>query len=251
MEFIGKRVKHVKDGFGTITDFYTTSKRFNVKFDSGVERPYEYPASFDNSVLSTDDQELNDQIEHDLMISKSNVTTYNFNNKQFYGQYDDKQSPAPFIDPLTAISLIKGYSYGETAYKIYQALCKNEAFGWASEHKGRFSQQQHLYAQHATREGYAVWFLAYSSYTMTKSKTRGITNNLELKTNNIEEVWDNAATEPPVDEENEITITFVKNRQGQYEFWGVMRKKEINKTQWPFRVYSEFVSKEYVPGTQY
>ena len=86
---------------------------------------------------------------------------------------------------------------------------------------------------------------------MTKSKTRGITNNLELKTNNIEEVWDNAATEPPVDEENEITITFVKNRHGQYEFWGVMRKKEINKTQWPFRVYSEFVSKEYVPGTQY
>lgn len=251
MNFVGKRVKHIKDGLGTITDFYTTSKRFNVKFDNGIERPYEYPNSFDCNVLSTDDRELNDQIEHDLTVSKSNVATYNFNNKQFYGQYDDKQSPAPFIDPLTATSLVKGFSYGETAYKIYQALCKNEVFGWAAEHKGKFSQQQHLYAQHATKEGFAVWFVAYSSYTGAKSKTRGITNNLELNTNNIEEEWDYTTTDQPVDEENEITITFVKNRHGQYEFWGVMRKTEINRTQLPYRVYSEFVSDNYVPGTQY
>ena len=251
MNFVGKRVKHSKDGYGTITEFYDKSKRFNVKYDNGIERPYEYPRDFDGPVLSTDDQELKEQIEYDLMISRPNVISYTFNGKQFHGKRDTKSSLAPYSDPLTATCLEHGTSYGETAYKIYQALCKNSSFNWKLENKGKFSQQQHLYAENCTQEGYVVWFLAYSTYAGTKSESRGITNNIESGTNNVLEEWDNDRDDAPTERLGDVNITFIKNKHGQYEFWGVMKVVKVNNTAKPFTILKEFISDKYVPGTQY
>lgn len=253
MEFVGKKVLHSRDGEGTITAFYDNSRRFNVRFADGTERPYQYPDDFDGSVLTTNDRELQEQIDMDLMLSKGQAISYSFNGRSLFGLSDSKSSDAPYADPKTVTSLKKGTSYGESASRIYQSFCENKAFNWNIENKGSFGQQKPLYAQNCTREGYSVWFLAYSSYNLSKNEKRGVTNNIEAGTNNITVELDIGSKDAPIENTGEVMVTFVKNRKGQYEFWGVLSTKEgdVNKTVEPYTIYNRFVSDTYVPGTVY
>ena len=250
---IGKRVLHSSDGKGIITEFRGYNNYFKVKFDNGVERLYEYPEDFDSTFLIADDEELKAIIDKDLKLWNGELINYTFNGKELYGLSDSKETKALEADPNTTKTLIKGYSYGSDAHSIYKSLCANKAFNWDGNNSSRFAKQQSLYSKNCTQEGYAVWFLSYSSYNFSKNEKRGIANNIEESTNNINEEWDLNIDDKPVEDAREIKVTFVKNNKGQYEFWGVLltNEEDINKTDKPYSVYNRFVSDTYIPGNKY
>ena len=256
MNFVGKRVKHIKDGLGTITDFYTTSKRFIVRFDNGIERPYQYPDIF-GSVLSTDDPEMICQIQIDTKVNNGTVIKRIVGNKVLYGLTDKGNRRAQFADPAKTKYLEKDISYGTNAQDIYISLCNNPAFSWDISKKNSFSIMSHLYSQDCTLdyEKCSVWFVSYSSFNESINETRDIVNNIEdtndYKNWGISEVWGENAAGPPVEKEGEINITFVKNKSGQYIFWGVLRVKELENQNKPYHVFKEFVSDTYFPGKKY
>ena len=61
MNIIGKTVCHIKDGFGTITEYYPANDYIKVQFSSGVIRPYHFPHDFyPEGVLSSSPREIID-----------------------------------------------------------------------------------------------------------------------------------------------------------------------------------------------
>lgn len=252
MSFVNKTVRHSKDGYGTIKSFRDNNNTFVVQFNNGVERIYNYPDDFDNSVLSIEDNELQNKIEQDIKIKNGEIVNYIFNGKSLYGKSDSKPNGAITEDPLLAIGLKKGISYGVNAQKIYQALCDNKHFNWNQKNASKFAKQQSLYSKNCTNNGYSVWFVAYSSYNLSKNENRGVANNIE-ENNDIYEEWDIGAGGPPAEDSDEIKIVFVKNKKGQYEFWGVMITKieDVNKEKEPYYVYNHHISDDFYPDVQY
>lgn len=250
MELKNVVVTHPRDGKGIITDFYKNSNHFVVKFNNGAERHYQYPNDFKYNILKIDDAAIMAQIEKDLLVLNNKATSFEVDGTLFYGQKDNKVTPAPELNPAEVNELKKGFSYGTNALEIYDALCQN--FNWDTSKRNYFAKMKSLGEKACTPEGYTVWFMAYSSYTMTKKKkSNGIVNNLIIGSNDIEEICDLDAKRKPTDYIGEIRIVFVKNNFGQYEFWGVLRTTEVECEIPPYRVYGKYISDTYSPGKKY
>ena len=250
MNLKGLTVIHKTEGKGTITDFYEKSNRFNVKYDSGTEKPYQYPDPFRYGVLKFEDPDMNAQVEKDIKVLDKKLTSFKKNGETVTGLKDTKTVPAKYEDPLTADELKHGISYGTTASSIYDALCKNVLFNWNKANRRVFTAMNVLYSYNCTEEGYAVWFIPYSSYTMNKQPDKEIVNNIIDGSNDIEELFDKERA-LSIRKNNEdlggIVLAFVKNKFGQYEFWGVMKKTEISLDKPPYRIYNKLISKTYRP----
>ena len=72
--------------------------------------------------------------------------------------------------PVINGDLIKGQVYGTAAKDIFVAGC--DAFAWNQYESKCFGWQTPNYSEMATKEGYSVWFLAYSNWT--DSDTAGV-----------------------------------------------------------------------------
>ena len=115
--------------------------------------------------------------------------------------------------------LMAGLPLGGRAIDVYDACCKD--FGWKMSKRGEFAQQQLLYAENATPEGYSVWMIVHSS--RCERYDESITWYNFVKGDKIEEVWNGSGKEALFLDMSR-RVTFVKERSDGkpvYKFLGV------------------------------
>ena len=93
-------------------------------------------------------------------------------------------------------------------------------YGWNMEKKAQFGLRKLLYANDATPEGYAVWFLPHSNLSKT-AHSKGVWEN-RIIGNEIEERWCIPRLEDRRSDRT-LRVTFVKRENGKYYFQGVYR----------------------------
>ena len=126
---------------------------------------------------------------------------------------------APQTTSAKPIVANDGYIYGTRAISVYDEMC--ERFGWRKGMRGYFAPRQPLYANPATKEGYAVLFLAHSNWTATEG---GVWRNTIFYLNKIEESWPIDVFNSPkyYHSKDEVRVTFAQNGTG-YVFIGAYK----------------------------
>ena len=116
--------------------------------------------------------------------------------------------------------------YGGTAQVIYDEGCR--VFDWDSSKRYLFGKQKILYAKDATPEHYSVWFLTHNNWTDTKGGKwyNTIIWDKDKKEYVIEEMWRKFEDEKI---ENDIRLTFAKNKNQKYIFLGLYQCREMKK----------------------
>ena len=124
------------------------------------------------------------------------------------GAYTDTSKAFPILN--------FGKVYGKSAFDLYLSCCERLSFDpCLSEH---FDLRQLLYATNATPEGYSAWMLPNSSLTGNYS---GQWANV-IKNDIIYEVH-----KQPDEGDTNHRVTFVKQGDGNYVFWGVYAFEKI------------------------
>lgn len=101
---------------------------------------------------------------------------------------------------------------GTKALEIYDECC--ELFGWKRGLRGEFGPQRRLWAGKATPENYDVWFVSRSN--INGAHNDSWTNTVDNARGTITVDW-----HIPFEGVSGTRVTFVKNREGQYVFYGV------------------------------
>ncbi len=101
--------------------------------------------------------------------------------------------------------------YGINSRKIYIDLCQK--FDWDRSQEGNFGRQGvPLYAEGATPEGYSVWFLGHSNWTVSEG---GSWEN-EILDDLVIETWKKQKDDLYKDKTKRVL--FAKNQNHQYVF---------------------------------
>lgn len=126
--------------------------------------------------------------------------------------------------------LFNGLPCGTNTQKIYEEFA--EKFGWDKFQANQFGKQGlPLYARSATPEGYNVWFIGHSNWTVSKGGnwTNEILRGGEL----INEYWDNIDRSfADFVDLNKHRVIFAKKKDGYYYFLGIYEtaeKPDLNK----------------------
>lgn len=111
--------------------------------------------------------------------------------------------------------LRKNKIMGTHSQKIYLELC--DKFGWNRNLANHFGNVTPFYnfAENATKEGYAVWFLPYSNLT---NKSKNWTNFVSLNEITISQIG-----EKHKKQSQSIRVTFIKDQRFGYVFWGLFK----------------------------
>jgi hypothetical protein len=134
-----------------------------------------------------------------------------------YGNYASFESS--FDDGLVPM-----HAYGRKAKDVYLKGC--EYFGWDYSKLGSFCSQKLLFDKNCSREGFSVWFLPYSNLNNYRNSATNWIDFISSDFEKIKEVW------KEMDErfftDDDIRITFAKQRNGQYLYLGVFQAKEFD-----------------------
>ncbi len=114
--------------------------------------------------------------------------------------------------PEDSPSWHSGRSCGKKALEIYDKCC--ELFGWKRSLRGEFGPQRRLWAGKATPENYDVWFVSRSNINGANNDSWN--NTVDNARGTITVDW-----HIPFEGVAGTRVTFVKNREGQYVFYGV------------------------------
>lgn len=233
-EFVGLKVLHKEYGEGVIVGVSEYSLLIDYCDKKAV------PAngySFSSSTVSFVEEKYKDL----FLEANKNYFTKKGNKKPSYkrDRVKNKTNKSSFsVESKEVTELIEGKAYGTTARNVYDLCCR--CFEFDKRKAGLFSSQKKLYASDATKEGYAVWMIANSNWTMTKGgKWRNVISG-DLET--INEFWDkNTVNEFELDEMDRVI--FAKSKDNVYVFLGVYKCAEI-KHQDNVKIYKR-ISKTY------
>ncbi|MGN1227007.1 MAG: hypothetical protein ACI4TX_00015 [Christensenellales bacterium] len=118
------------------------------------------------------------------------------------------------------IVLFEGKECGKNAKEIYLYYC--DILGFDECQINKFGCHSKLYANTASKEGYGVWFLAHSNYTMDRKSNW---DNKFVDSNNvIIENWKNYDTQDEsIGDHLDTRIVFAKLDKQFYYFMGVYK----------------------------
>ena len=167
-----------------------------------------------------------------LMILEKKNTNISKEDDYYLGDLDKK------IQRITFTNLTAGRQFGSRASHIYNQCVYIANF----EHTMMkdFELRTNLYAENASKEGYAVWFICNSNLFETGGSTHW-KNTISDDWNEIREDWIKKSY--PMDLSNSTRIIFIKNKFGKYEFAGVYETTKIDTVE-RYKLYTR-ISKVY------
>ena len=203
----------------------------SIQGSDGILKKYDYGTVFTRGVFTAVDQAIQKSIMEDI----ENLNTVS-NKPRTAFQHLNMGIPKATQAHPTEDQLLPMHPYGGVAKSIYDFCCKK--FGFDESKRGCFGKQKKLYAQNATKEGYAVWFLSNSNWTNTDNGVwkNTIEDDLELITQHSNDLKIEMASL------GEIRVVFAK-RNGQYLFLGIYQctsSDNIKKTDIYMRITSKY-----------
>lgn len=175
---------------------------------------------------SLDYLSMSDELKEELIKELNKTLGRNQILTGIAAELDHERTEEELKDAWEIDSLHKGDFLGREAKNIYTMLCHNKNFNWDITKTNNFKMMKGLHASDATLEGYSVWFLAHSSYNGSIAKSEKVYNRVE-ENGNIIEVW-NDDIEIKTTPSMENRIVFIKNKFGQYIFWGIVKSDEVD-----------------------
>ena len=130
---------------------------------------------------------------------------------------------ASYISKIES-GLIPGHAYGTTAKEIY--LKGVEHFDWSASKVGSFCPQKLLFSKDCSPEGYSVWFLTYSNINNDSNPKANWSDYINTDFNVIKEFW--KKTDDRFHDDNDIRITFARQKDGKYVYLGIFQVKEFD-----------------------
>lgn len=163
-------------------------------------------ALMENIITETQFEEFTNRLEAlDRLRAKCYITREEY----------ERKANLILDDVLTIISKSEwrsGRICGTKALEIYDECC--ELFGWKRGLRGEFGPQRRLWAGKATPENYDVWFVSRSNINGANNDSWN--NTVDNARGTITVDW-----HIPFEGVAGTRVTFVKNREGQYVFYGV------------------------------
>ena len=163
-------------------------------------------ALMENIITETQFEEFTNRLEAlDRLRAKCYITREEY----------ERKANLILDDVLTIISKSEwrsGRICGTKALEIYDECC--ELFGWKRSLRGEFGPQRRLWAGKATPENYDVWFVSRSNINGANNDSWN--NTVDNARGTITVDW-----HIPFEGVAGTRVTFVKNREGQYVFYGV------------------------------
>lgn len=226
MKLVGLIVTHKDFGEGIIVEEQNSNGNiyFKVNFITNIEE-FAYPGIFETNDMQFKNKNFQSEFQktHNKLpdIIKQNV-------EKITVEYN---SIRPLKVIATHYSTIKNKLefdlftyYGGNSLDVYSACCKT--FSWNNDLSYNFGKLwSSLFADNATPEGYAVWFLAHSNYSsnlINQPWINKISDNQDTifeLCNEGNKLFDLASNR----------VVFAKTSNGKYVFLGIY--KFINKIQ--------------------
>lgn len=223
MKLVGRVVIHKEFGEGIIVEEKNLNGiiYFKVNFITDIKE-FAFPGIFETAYMRFKDSSVQYEFQKlytDLSINKKpDLLKQNVENITI-----EYNSIRPLKVIATHYSSIKNKLefdlftyYGGNSLDVYSACCK--ALKWNNDLSYNFGRQgSSLFAENATPEGYAVWFLAHSNYTDNMDNQTWI-NKISDDQDLIYELWNDVSKSF---DRALKRVVFAKTSNGKYIFLGI------------------------------